>query len=247
MFYSWNPQNEIRIKVETKEIVVTLDEDGELYFNNIFVGEIDELSELGKVIFPTRYYSLRHFLRGEGFTSEYLSPGCENLHEVLSLQPKTREFLFEFLQSYSLFLSVNEKHFSIVDRGKNVWPELIAEGIKKSIYMLAAILSNDVYAQKHNEKCILAIEEPDAGLHPALIKKIVEVIEQSKNIFVISTHNPFSLSYFINSKLREDELKIFGVKKKEEGTILREISLQKAGELLMDSQEILEDWDRLVE
>jgi len=72
-------------------------------------------------------------------------------------------------------------------------------------------------------------------------------LSKARTFFVISTHNPFSLSYFINSNLRENELKIFVVKKKEEGTTLHEISLQKAGELLMDSQEILEDWDRLIE
>ena len=252
LFHQWSAENTIKIKTEDVSLEAGLKE-GNLVINGYSLDKISELSKIGEKILPVRFYSFREF-RPEmsylQFIPLYLLPNGENFNNVISNIPKIRTWLDGFLkEKYNLALAVtlHSKDVKIIDAGANIWPELIAEGLKRFIYFYVAIASNDFYAQQYGEKPIILLEEPELKMYPDLINELIKAILESKNCFIISTHNPILLSFLINSReIKKGELKIFGVRKEENETKVYEISLEKAGEKLMDADEIIKEWEELI-
>jgi len=251
-FHQWSAENTIKMKTEGISIETKLSE-GELVINGYSLDKISELSKIGEGAFPVRFYSFREFKPGSSysqFVPLYLLPDGRNFNNTISTIPEIRVWLDRILrEKYNLALAVtpSSRDVKIIDAGTNIWPELIADGLKRFIYFYVAVASNDFYAQQYDEKPIILLEEPELKMYPDLINELIETILKSKNYFVISTHNPFLLSFLINSReIKKGELKIFGVRKEENETKVYEISLEKAGEKLMDADEIIRELEELI-
>jgi len=252
LFHQWSVENTIKIRTEEISIEGRLKERN-IIINGFSLDKISELSKIGEKAFPVIFYSFREFKPRSSysqFVPFYLLPDSRNFNDILSNIPKIRVWLDKILrEKYNLALVVttSSKDVKIIDIGTNIWPELIAEGLKRFIYFYVAIASNDFYAQQYDEKPIILLEEPELKMYPDLINELMEIILKSKNYFVISTHNPFLLSFLINSReIKKGELKIFGVRKEGNETKVYEISLEKAGEKLMDADEIIKKWEELI-
>ena len=252
LFHQWSAENAIKMGTEDVSIEVNFKK-GNLVINGFTLDKISELSKIGEKTPPVRFYSFREFKPRSSysqFTPFYLLPDGRNFNDTLSNIPKIRVWLDRILrEKYNLALAVtpSSRDVKIIDAGTNVWPELIAEGLKRFIYFYVAVASNDFYAQQYDEKPVILLEEPELKMYPDLINELIKAILESRNCFVISTHNPFLLSFLINSReIKNDELKIFGVKKEDNETKVYEISLEKAGEKLMDADEIIREWEELI-
>ncbi|OQX86865.1 MAG: hypothetical protein B6D55_04935 [Candidatus Omnitrophica bacterium 4484_70.2] len=247
LFHQWSAENTIKIRVEDISVEARLKE-GNLVIDGFTLDKISELSKIGEKILPARFYSFREFKPETSYSQFipfYLLPDGRNFNNTISTIPEIRVWLDRILrEKYNLALAVtpSSRDVKIIDAGTNVWPELIADGLKRFIYFYVAVASNDFYAQQYDEKPVILLEEPELKMYPDLINILVDRIIESKNYFIITTHNPYLLSAFIGSKkLRKNELKIFSVSRDVENmTKIKEISLKKViSEKLMSAYEII--------
>ncbi|RLG16579.1 hypothetical protein DRN69_00520 [Candidatus Pacearchaeota archaeon] len=249
LFHSWETNKKIIINIGELLIEYILKEE-ELQLKNMQLSDIEHIGVL-KNSLPIRFYHERNLKLEKSYSEyipSYLQENGKNFDNVAMKYENLKVKLQTILENYNLQQYIKEKYDIIHPRtGNSLWPELIADGLKRFIYFYVAIASNDFYAQQYGEKPIILLEEPELKMYPDLINELMEIILKSKNYFVISTHNPFLLSFLINSnKIKKEELKIFGVKKEQNETKVYEISLEKAGEKLMDADEIIKEWEELV-
>jgi len=249
LFHNWETDKKIIINVGEFLIEYILEKE-KLQLNGMELNDIDHIGELENSL-PIRFYHERNLKLGKSY-SEYVPPYLQengrNFDNVVMKYENIKIKLQSILEKYNLQQYVKEKYDIIYPKtGNSLWPELIAEGLKRFIYFYVAVASNDFYAQQYDEKPVILLEEPELKMYPDLINELIKAILESRNCFVISTHNPFLLSFLINSReIKNDELKIFGVKKEDNETKVYEISLEKAGEKLMDADEIIREWEELI-
>ena len=91
----------------------------------------------------------------------------------------------------------------------------IADTLQRVIFYKTAITSN--------QNSVLIFEEPEAHAFPPYIVHITqEIIESQSNQFVISTHSPYILDYFLENAI--EELSIFMVDYKDGETVANKLS-----------------------
>jgi AAA15 family ATPase/GTPase len=181
----------------------------------------------------------------------FLLPSGENLSFVLGRYAQIVKLLNEKLESlFNLNFTYNfsTRKVSISGGGIDMWPKLVSDGAKRFIYFFTAVHSQKWFGIEYKTTPFVMLEEPEVRLHPEVISELVKSIIETKECnFIISTHNPYLLSYFVDADIKKDELKIFGVYKKKEFTKIKEIELEKAAEKLMGSYDMIENVYELIE
>jgi len=181
----------------------------------------------------------------------FLLPSEENLSLVLGRYASIVKLLADKLENLfnlKFVYDFSSRKIFIESGGVNIWPKLISDGVKRFIYFFAAIHSQKWFGKEYKTRPFVMLEEPEVRLHPEVISELVKSIIETKECnFIISTHNPYLLSYFVDADIKKDELKVFGVYKKKEFTKIKEIELEKAAEKLMGSYDMIENVYELIE
>ncbi len=153
-----------------------------------------------------------------------LPPAGTNLMGVIENIPTLKKDLIQLFNEYNLNLvfdrASQELKVMKEQKGKEIFLipySSTADTLQRVIFYKTAIASN--------QNSILIFEEPEAHAFPPYIVHITrEIIESKSNQFVISTHSPYILDYFLENAM--DELSIFMVDYKDGETVANKLSLE---------------------
>ncbi|MDP3433180.1 MAG: AAA family ATPase [Bacteroidota bacterium] len=172
---------------------------------------------------PFKYYNFKTNQKPKrNNLSNLLPPAGTNLMEIVENLPTLKKDLIQLFNEYNLSLvfdrASQELKIMKEQKGKEIFLipyKSIADTLQRVIFYKTAIASN--------QNSILIFEEPEAHAFPPYIIHITrEIIEAKSNQFVISTHSPYILDYFLENAM--DELSIFMVDYKDGETIANKLS-----------------------
>lgn len=154
--------------------------------------------------------------------SNLLPPAGTNLMGIVENIPTLKKDLVQLFNEYNLNLvfdrASQELKVMKEQKGKEIFLipyNSIADTLQRVIFYKTAIASN--------QNSVLIFEEPEAHAFPPYIVHITrEIIESKSNQFVISTHSPYILDYFLENAM--DELSIFMVDYKDGETVANKLS-----------------------
>lgn len=137
-----------------------------------------------------------------------LPPFGDNLFSLLMAHRELRTLVTKFLSSTGLRLGFRkqERKLELIKHLDDVFISypysLASDTLQRLIFHLAAVVSNT--------NSVLILEEPEAHAFPYYTKYLAEVIglDESKNQYFISTHNPYFLEPILE-KTPKDEIAIF--------------------------------------
>ena len=141
-------------------------------------------------------------------TAEFLLPASgPNLLSLLLSNKNLKNVVREMLSPFNLRLGfrIQENKIEVLKEYEDViisYPySLISETLQRTIFYLAAVVSND--------NSILVFEEPEAHSFPFYTKYLAEKIAlDSTNQYFISTHNPYFILSILE-KAKKTEIQIF--------------------------------------
>jgi AAA15 family ATPase/GTPase len=172
---------------------------------------------------PFKYY---HFKTNQkpkrNNLSNLLPPFGTNLMDIIENIPTLKKDLIQLFNEYNLNLvfdrASQELKVMKEQKGKEIFLipySSTADTLQRVIFYKTAIVSN--------QNSILIFEEPEAHAFPPYIVHITrEIIDAKSNQFVISTHSPYILDYFLENAI--DELSIFMVDYKNGETVANRLS-----------------------
>jgi AAA15 family ATPase/GTPase len=151
-----------------------------------------------------------------------LPPSGTNLMSVLENIPALKKEITGLFKEYDLKLVFDKasNEIKIMKESKNDDVFLIpycsiADTLQRIIFYKTAIASN--------QNSVLIFEEPEAHAFPPFIVHIThEIVESKSNQFILSTHSPYILDYFLENAI--DELAIFMVDYKNGETVANKLS-----------------------
>jgi AAA15 family ATPase/GTPase len=172
---------------------------------------------------PFKYYSFRTSQKQKRVKlSGLLPPFGTNLMETIESIPSLKKDMTQLFAEYNLNLvfdrASQELKVMKEPTGKEIFLvpySSIADTLQRVIFYKTAIASN--------QNSILIFEEPEAHAFPPYIVHITrEIVEAKTNQFIISTHSPYILDYFLENAM--DELSIFMVDYKNGETVANKLS-----------------------
>jgi len=172
---------------------------------------------------PFMYFSFKTNPKSKrNNVTSLLPPSGSNLIGIIESNPSLKKEIATLFKEYGLNLVFDRasQELKIMKSIKGSEIFLIpysstADTLQRVIFYKTAIVSN--------QNSILIFEEPEAHAFPPYIVHITqEIIESNSNQFVISTHSPYILDYFLENAL--DELSIFMVDYQDGETIANKLS-----------------------
>ncbi len=172
---------------------------------------------------PFKYYNFKTNQKTKRINlSNLLPPSGINLMEIVENIPSLKKDLIQLFNEYNLNLvfdrASQELKVMKEQKGKEIFLipySSIADTLQRVIFYKTAIASN--------QNSVLIFEEPEAHAFPPYIVHITrEIIEAKSNQFLISTHSPYILDYFLENAM--DELSIFMVDYKNGETVANKLS-----------------------
>ena len=172
---------------------------------------------------PFKYYNFKTNQKPKrNHLSSLLPPVGTNLMDIVENIPTLKEDLIQLFNEYNLNLvfdrASQELKVMKERKGKEIFLipfSSIADTLQRVIFYKTAIVSN--------QNSVLIFEEPEAHAFPPYIVHITrEIIEAKSNQFVISTHSPYILDYFMENAI--DDLSIFMVDYKNGETVANKLT-----------------------
>lgn len=172
---------------------------------------------------PFKYYNFKTNPKSKrnNFTS-LLPPSGSNLIGIIENSPSLKKEITSLFTEYGLSLVFDRasQELKIMKsiKGSEIFLipySSIADTLQRVIFYKTAIASN--------QNSILIFEEPEAHAFPPYIVHITQQIMEAKtNQFIISTHSPYILDYFLENAL--DELSIYMIDYQDGETIANKLS-----------------------
>lgn len=172
---------------------------------------------------PFKYYNFNTNQKSKrNNLSHLLPPVGANLMGIVESIPALKKDLIQLFAEYNLNLvfdrASQELKVMKEPKGKEIFLipySSIADTLQRVIFYKTAIASN--------QNSVLIFEEPEAHAFPPYIVHITrEIIEAKSNQFIISTHSPYILDYFLENAM--EELSIFMVDYKNGETVANKLS-----------------------
>ena len=172
---------------------------------------------------PFKYFSFKTNPKSKrNNLTSLLPPSGSNLIGIIENNPSLKKEITSLFTEYGLILvfdrSSQELKIMKSIKGSEIFLipySSIADTLQRVIFYKTAIVSN--------QNSILIFEESEAHAFPPYIVHITqEIVESKTNQFVISTHSPYILDYFLENAL--DELSIFMVDYQDGETIANKLS-----------------------
>ena len=172
---------------------------------------------------PFKYYNFKTNQKPKRINlSNLVPPAGTNLMEIVENLPTLKKDLIQLFDEYNLNLVFDRASQELKvmkdQKGKEIFLipyNSIADTLQRVIFYKTAIASN--------QNSVLIFEEPEAHAFPPYIVHITrEIIESKSNQFIISTHSPYILDYFLENAM--DELSIFMVDYKDGETVANRLS-----------------------
>lgn len=172
---------------------------------------------------PFKYYNFKtNQKQKRNNLSNLLPPAGTNLMEIVENLPTLKKDLIQLFNEYNLSLVFDRASLELKVMKEQKEKEIflipyssIADTLQRVIFYKTAIASN--------QNSVLIFEEPEAHAFPPYIIHITrEIIEAKSNQFIISTHSPYILDYFLENAI--DELSIFMVDYKDGETVANKLS-----------------------
>lgn len=174
---------------------------------------------------PFKYYNFKPDQKSKRLNiSNLLPPSGSNLMGIIENIPILKKDLIHLFNEYNLNLvfdrASQELKVMKEQKGKEIFLipySSIADTLQRVIFYKTAIVSN--------QNSVLIFEEPEAHAFPPYIVHITsEIIESKSNQFMISTHSPYILDYFLENAM--DELSIYMVDYKDGETVANKLSIE---------------------
>lgn len=164
------------------------------------------------------------------FSAFLETPDGNNLLTILTINKSLRTEISSFFEEYGLEFLIDQKE-NIIELFKKkdgisfkYSYELIADTLRRIIFYLAAIKSND--------NSVLLFEEPESHCFPPYIAKIAdEIVESETNQFFVATHSPYLLNTIIENT-KYNECAVFVTSYKNHRTLVRELSQEEISDML---------------
>jgi hypothetical protein len=172
---------------------------------------------------PFKYYNFKtNQKQKRNNLSNLLPPAGTNLMEIVENLPTLKKDLIQLFNEYNLSLVFDRASQELKVMKEQKEKEIflipyssIADTLQRVIFYKTAIASN--------QNSVIIFEEPEAHAFPPYIIHITrEIIEAKSNQFIISTHSPYILDYFLENAI--DELSIFMVDYKDGETVANKLS-----------------------
>ncbi|HDR51269.1 MAG TPA: ATPase [Mariniphaga anaerophila] len=166
------------------------------------------------------------FIPGKNQTGNKISfllpPNGKNLFKIIEENNLLKTEIKELFREYNLKLVFDKasRELKITKPPQNdeiflIPYHSIADTLQRIIFYKTAIASN--------QNSVLIFEEPEAHAFPPYIVHITqEIIDANSNQFILSTHSPYVLDYFLENA--RDELSIFMVDYKNGETVANKLS-----------------------
>lgn len=157
-------------------------------------------------------------------------PNGSNLFHIIENISSLKNEVIDLFKEYNLnllFDRANEK-LRITKPPKNgeifsIPYNSVADTLQRIIFYKTAIVSN--------QNSVLIFEEPEAHAFPPYIVHITqEIIDAQTNQFLLSTHSPYVLDYFLENAF--DETSIFMVDYKNGETVTNKLSKEDMSDIL---------------
>ncbi len=171
---------------------------------------------------PFKYYSFTANQRQKRVKfSGLVPPFGINLMDTIESIPLLKNDMVQLFAEYNLNLVFDRASQELKVMKEPIGKEIflipyssIADTLQRVIFYKTAITSN--------QNSVLIFEEPEAHAFPPYIVHITrEIIEAKSNQFIISTHSPYILDYFLENAI--DELSIFMVDYKDGKTVANKL------------------------
>ena len=133
-------------------------------------------------------------------------------------------------------LTKNKPAIEFYEKPIEVKPNLLSEGIQRTLYYIIAVSSAINYYKLKNVRQILLLEEPEAHVYPYITNLLIDYLERGVKegvYFVISTHNPYLVDS-IAERIKEKDLSIYYIYK--DVGIRRTKAIKITSELLKKSE-----------
>ena len=172
---------------------------------------------------PFKYFSFKTNPKSKRNNfSSLLPPSGSNLIGIIENSPLLKKEITTLFIEYGLNLVFDRasQELKIMKsvKGSDIFLipySSIADTLQRVVFYKTAIASN--------QNSVLIFEEPEAHAFPPYIVHITqEIIESKTNQFVISTHSPYILDYFLENAI--DELSIFMVDYQDGETMANKLS-----------------------
>ncbi len=179
-----------------------------------------------------KFYRFKVPDRFDRLESEYLlPPNGRNLLSLLMTKRELRSTLSQIFTRSGLKLGLKPTD-SLIELIKQIddvlisYPySLVSDTLQRVVFYLSAVLSN--------KDSILVFEEPEAHAFPYYTKYMAEImaLDEGKNQYFISTHNPYFLQPLI-AKTPKEELAVFVTYFEDYQTKVRPLSPENIEEIM---------------
>ena len=227
LFFDGNTENQIHIKNNLGEFLLSNEFEKNENDNISSIGTKLKIQDVNAILSlekdltvsilgndidknPFKYYNFKSNQKPKrNQQANLLPPAGTNLMGIVENIPTLKKELIQLFNEYNLNLvfdrASQELKIMKEQKGKEIFLipyGSIADTLQRVIFYKTAIASN--------QNSVLIFEEPEAHAFPPYIVHITrEIIEAKSNQFVISTHSPYILDYFLENAM--DELSIFMV------------------------------------
>lgn len=184
-----------------------------------------------------KYYKFKEgidFSRHEN-TIQLLSPFGDNLSMVYNYNKDVQKVVDELLyaENFSFIYRAQTRTLEVISKpdSKYLLPlNSLADTFLRQVFFLAAIHSNN--------QNVLAFEEPEAHTYPPFIKQLaLEIAGPHANQFFIATHSPYLVENLWEN-LDENELQVYVVSNKGEGTEVSPIPSAELNKLIQNRTDL---------
>ncbi len=233
-------QGEYNPDIDVLDInIIGLKSDSHLYFDSdlkIVLKKLTPYKRLPREAQTSKWVNIRYYCSPRKTETQqshlnYLLPvNGLNLFQIIENIPSLKNEIIELFKDYNLnllFDRANER-LRITKPPKNgeifsISYNSIADTLRRVIFYKTAITSN--------QNSVLVFEEPEAHAFPPYIVHITqEIIEAKSNQFILSTHSPYILEYFLENAI--DETSIFMVDYKDGETVANRLSKEDMTDIL---------------
>jgi hypothetical protein len=202
-----------------------------LYFNSnlgLNLGGLSPFKKKSRETLTSKWINIKYynFLKGlntkESHLNYLIPPNGTNQMQIIEDIPALKEEIVNLFHEYNLNLVFDKssQKLKITKPPQNgeiflIPYNSIADTLQRIIFYKTAIASN--------QNSVLIFEEPEAHAFPPYIVHITqEIIDAKSNQFILSTHSPYVLDYFLENA--RDELSIFMVDYKNGETVANKLS-----------------------
>ncbi len=248
------------LSVSTDKGRVELRYDDERKRIDVYTGKEKAASLLPDLLFvagerPTfAKFALYRFRKRDEFPSRetrfVVPPDAPNLMEVI----RGRRELLESLKGLLGELNLNFV-FDLTSRAIRLeWQSPVGEGLRETLYLPYSSLSESVQrivfylaTVRGNENMVIALEEPEAHMHPPHIKKLAELIaDDENNQYFITTYSPYLLMSLIEKTPKKD-LNVFLTYLDHNETKVRTLTDEQIEEILDMDMDVFFNLDKFLE